>query len=111
MERSFVADSRLHELGACEYGLTLISEVIKPRVPSTDMPLFLAFGLTDSLPHIINELRRRRSGWAIKYSCRGENDFTSLAQRGDNSSIGRTINFDVQTSEFARRRLERAFRY
>ncbi|HSR25068.1 MAG TPA: hypothetical protein VLW53_16050, partial [Candidatus Eisenbacteria bacterium] len=102
-----MADGTLRELGAWEYGLRLIADVILARVPGTDLPVHFAFELDRSPAEILSTIAPCGSDWAIKYSCSGPRDFSPLAMRGDNSSLGRTIHLTRQTDAFARSRIER----
>ncbi len=107
--RSKFSDKLLHELGAWEYGLKLISDVLVSRVVGIDTPTRFAFDLMQHPSQIVSQIQPWGSDWVIKYSCCGEHDFSHSAKRGDNSSLGRTIHLIEQRPEFVSQRLERLF--
>lgn len=104
-----LSERRLKELGAWAYGLSIISELVIPRVAGTDTPKYFTFDLTQAPSKIAPKIQPWANDWAIKYSCCGPLDFSHAAQRGDNSSLGRTVHLGRQSHEFVTRRLKRLF--
>lgn len=94
-------------LGAWAYGLELIDDVVIPSVLSVDQPTHLVFDVSASVSEIESRIRSSGRDWAIKYSCNGPYDWSHDVQRGDNSSLGRTLHLTEHTPAFVRNRLER----
>lgn len=105
--RSAFSTQLLNELGAWGYGIKIVSEIIIPHVKGIDTPTYFAFDLKYSPAEILQQIQPSGSDWAIKYSCRGEKDFSHNTRRGDNSSLGRTLHLNKQSYDFAIQRVER----
>ena len=101
------SDQLLRELGAWEYGLRIVTDVVIPSVERTGTPKRFCFELAQTPTEIVEQIRSSGSNWAIKYSCCGSNDFSHYVKRGDNSSLGRTIYLDRQIHEFVIQRIDR----